>query len=251
MRVAGNSGQVAAENANTINILLIGFNPVVQAGLRSILAMDESINVIRLAEDADDAVLQMKDAAAEEHPVDVVITPTSNNSVNCVKAMRLIKDEFPEAATLVISDNDSDSNLIDAIHAGADGYVFLSNLSADILPQHIHGVLEGNSQIKASLLRNAVDSLLQNGRKTIAERTTEAARLTEREVDVLRLMGNGYSNKEICAGLEISQDTAKKHVRNIISKLGAHSRVHACIIAAQAGIVGNPAAKIKTSQSVA
>ncbi|NLE08108.1 MAG: response regulator transcription factor, partial [Dehalococcoidales bacterium] len=74
----------------------------------------------------------------------------------------------------------------------------------------------------------------------LAERTTEAAHLTEREVDVLRLMGNGESNKIIAETLGITLDTTKKHVRNVIDKLEARSRTHASIIAAQAGIVGNP-----------
>ena len=85
-----------------------------------------------------------------------------------------------------------------------------------------------------------MENLLQNGRKTLAERTTEAAHLTEREVDVLRLLGNGESNKIIAQTLGITLDTTKKHVGNIIDKLQARSRTHAAIIAAQAGIVGNP-----------
>ncbi|MDO8491314.1 MAG: helix-turn-helix transcriptional regulator, partial [Dehalococcoidia bacterium] len=79
-------------------------------------------------------------------------------------------------------------------------------------------------------------------RKTLAERTAEAAHLTAREVDVLRLLGNGDSNKEIAATLGITLDTAKKHVRNVIDKLQARTRTHAAIIAAQAGIVGKPVA---------
>jgi DNA-binding NarL/FixJ family response regulator len=94
--------------------------------------------------------------------------------------------------------------------------------------------------MSTALLRIAVENLLQNGRKTLAERTTEAAHLTEREVDVLRLMGNGDSNKIIAVTLGITMDTTKKHVRNIIDKLQAHSRTQAAIIAAQAGIVGKP-----------
>jgi DNA-binding NarL/FixJ family response regulator len=94
------------------------------------------------------------------------------------------------------------------------------------------------------LLRAAVDNLIENGRKTLAERTTDAAHLTEREVDVLRLMGNGDSNKMMAETLDITLDTVKKHVRNVIDKLQARSRTHAAIIAAQAGIVGNPVAAV-------
>ena len=104
----------------------------------------------------------------------------------------------------------------------------------------IQRVVEGNTQMKTSLLHTAVENLLQNGRKTLAERTAEAAHLTEREVDVLRLLGNGDSNKIIAETLGITLDTTKKHVRNVIDKMQARSRTHAAIIAAQAGIVGNP-----------
>ncbi len=74
----------------------------------------------------------------------------------------------------------------------------------------------------------------------LAERTAEAAHLTKREVDVLRLLGHGDSNNAISATLGITMDTTKKHVRNVIDKLQARSRTHAAIIAAQAGMVGNP-----------
>jgi DNA-binding NarL/FixJ family response regulator len=89
--------------------------------------------------------------------------------------------------------------------------------------------------------------LIQNGRKTLAERTTEAAHLTEREIDVLRLMGNGDSNKIMAETLGITLDTIKKHVRNVIDKLQARSRTHAAIIAAQAGIVGTPVTPVLES----
>jgi len=107
---------------------------------------------------------------------------------------------------------------------------------------------KGGAQVKTELLRKAVDDLIQNGRMTLAERTAEAAHLTPREVDVLRLMGNGDSNKAIAGTLFITLDTVKKHVGNVIAKLQARSRTHAAIIAAQAGIVGNPIAAIVEAQ---
>jgi len=108
------------------------------------------------------------------------------------------------------------------------------------LLESIHRVGKGGTQMKMELLRKAVDALIENGRKTLAERTAEAAHLTPREIDVLRLMGNGYTNKEIGETLGIASDTTKKHVQNVISKLEARSRTHAALIAAQAGIVGIP-----------
>jgi DNA-binding NarL/FixJ family response regulator len=166
-----------------------------------------------------------------------------------VQATRLIKDEFLEVSVLVLTEFDNDSNVIDAIQAGAGGYIFLNDLTPETLLQSIHRVVEGGAQIKTVLLRRAVDDLIQNGRKTLAERTAEAARLTPREVDVLRLMGNGDANKVIASTLGITLDTAKKHVRNVIDKLQARTRTHAAIIAAQVGIMGNPITTIGEDQS--
>jgi len=163
--------------------------------------------------------------------------------VDGVQATRLIKNEFPEVAVLVLTENPNDSYVIDAIHAGAGGYIFLKDMAPEELLQSIHRVVDGGTQMTTALLRAAVENLIDNGRKTLAERTTEAAHLTVREVDVLRLLGNGDSNKEIAETLGISMDTAKKHVRNVTDKLQARSRTHAAIMAAQAGIIGNPIAQ--------
>ena len=170
----------------------------------------------------------------------MVLTETRNDKADGVQTTRIIKDIFPEMAVIVLTENLNDCYVIDAIHAGAGGYIFLKDTTPEALLQSIHSVIEGAAQMKTELLHNAVENLIQNGRRTLAERTAEAAHLTEREVDVLRLLGNGDSNKIIAETLGITQDTAKKHVRNVIDKLEARSRTHAAIIAAQAGIVGKP-----------
>jgi DNA-binding NarL/FixJ family response regulator len=232
--------EVKERKPDTLGVLLIDFNPVVREGLQAILTKDERIKVIGDVPDEHEAIQHIKRASDRGQPVNVVLTETRSGKVDGVQAARLIKEQFPEVAVLVLTENINDSYVIDAIHAGAGGYIFLKDMSPETLLQSIHRVVEGVVQIKTELLRTAVENLIQNGRKTLAERTTEAAHLTEREVDVLRLMGNGDSNKIIAATLGITLDTTKKHVRNVIDKLQASSRTHAAIIAAQAGIVGNP-----------
>jgi DNA-binding NarL/FixJ family response regulator len=234
---------VIAQNKN-LGVLMIGFSPVVREGLQAILTKDEGITVIGDASDGIEALVQIKIASKRGRPVNVVLTETRNGKLDGVQVTRLIKDEFPEIAVMVLTENLNDSYVIDAIHAGAGGYIFLQDMSADVLLKSIHRVVEGSTQMKTTLLHTAVENLIQNGRKTLAERTAEAAHLTEREVDVLRLMGNGDSNKIIAATLSITLDTAKKHVRNVIDKMQARSRTHAAIIAAQAGLVGNPVSHI-------
>jgi DNA-binding NarL/FixJ family response regulator len=231
-----------------VGVLLIDFCPVVREGLQAILSKDERIKVIGDAPDENEALHHIKRASDRGQPVNVVLTETRSGKVDGVQATRLIKDEFPEVAVLVLTESVNDSYVIDAIHAGAGGYMFLKDMSPEMLLQSIHRVVAGGTQMSAALLRSAVENLIQNGRRTLAERTTEAAHLTEREVDVLRLMGNGDSNKQIAATLSITLDTAKKHVRNVIDKMQARSRTHAAIIAAQAGIVGNPVTAITQAQ---
>lgn len=231
---------VKEQKTGTLGVLMIGFNPVVRAGLQSILAQDENIRVIGDADDEHLALQHIKLTRDRGNTINVVLTETRNGKMDGVQATRLIKEEFPEIAVLVLTENLNDSYVIDAIHAGAGGYIFLKDMTPEALLLSIRRVMEGGMQMKTELLHTAVENLLQNGRKTLAERTAEAAHLTEREVDVLRLMGNGDSNKLIAASLNITLDTTKKHVHNVIDKMQARSRTHAAIIAAQAGIVGNP-----------
>jgi len=239
---------VMQRESENLGVLMIGFSPVVREGLQAILTKDNRIRVIGDAPDEQQALLHIKRAIDRGQPVNVVLTETRSGKVDGVQATRLIKDAFPGIAVLVLTDNNNDSYVIDAIHAGAGGYMFLKDMSPEVLLQSIHRVVEGGAQMTTALLHAAVENLLQNGRKTLAERTAEAAHLTEREVDVLRLMGNGDSNKIIAGTLCITLDTTKKHVRNVIDKMQARSRTHASIIAAQAGIVGKPVAASVDSQ---
>jgi DNA-binding NarL/FixJ family response regulator len=225
-----------------LRVLLIGFSPVVLQGLQAILSKDAGIEVIQDSLEGNDAIFRIKRASDRGQPVNVVLTESRNGRVDGVQVTRLIKERYPGIAVLVLTENLNDSYVIDAIHAGAGGYIFLHEMSSEMLLQSVHRVVEGSTQMTTALLRTAVENLIQNGRKTIAERTTEAAHLTGREVDVLRLMGNGDSNKIIAETLGITLDTTKKHVRNVIDKMQARSRTHAAIIAAQAGIVGKPVA---------
>jgi DNA-binding NarL/FixJ family response regulator len=226
--------------AQLLRVLLIGFSPVTRAGLQAILADDDEVAVVGDVAAGREALPQLKQASAQGRPIDVVLTETRPNRWDGVQATKLIKDDFPDVSVLVLTESENDSNVIDAIEAGAGGYIFLKDMTPETLLQSIHGVVGGGTQMKAELLRKAVDTLIENGRKTLAERTAEAANLTPREIDVLRLMGNACTNQTIMETLGISLDTTKKHVQNVIGKLEARSRTHAAIIAAQAGIVGSP-----------
>jgi len=245
-RILGEAGRAELK---TVRVLMIGFNPVVREGLQAILAMDYGIELIPDAADIEQALLQLKQASDQGRPVNIVLTETRTGTLDGIQATRLIKEQFPEVAVLVLTENINDSYVIDAIQAGTGGYIFLKDMAPEELLQGIHRAVEGGVQMKTELLHTAVENLLQNGRKTLAKRMAETAHLTEREVDVLRLLGNGDSNKAIAETLGITIDTTKKHVRNVIKKMQARTRTHAAIIAAQAGIVGKPVAAVVEAQS--
>jgi DNA-binding NarL/FixJ family response regulator len=230
-----------AQLPENMGVLMVGFNPIVNQGLESVLSQDERIQVIAEVPDALEAVKVIKQSQTDGRQVSVVLTETKTPTIDGVQVAKLIKREFPEVAVLVLTENPDDSCVIDAIQSGAAGYIFLNDATPEILVQSIYGAVEGCSQISSKVLRSAVDHYIQNGGKTVAERRAEAAHLTDREIEVLELLGRGDSNKAIAETLGISLDTTKKHVRNVIDKLQAHGRTHAAIIAAQSGIVGNPA----------
>ena len=223
-----------------VGVLMIALPPVIREGLQSILKKDEKIKVVGDVPNEHQAIEQIIQANKMGQPVKVVLTETRSGNVDGVQAIRAVKQVFPGICALVLTENLNDSYVIDTIDAGADGFIFLKDMSPEMLLQTIHRVVDGGTQMKAELRRSAVETLIQNSRKTLAERTAGAASLTEREVDVLRLMGNGDTNKLIAEKLGITMDTTKKHVREVIVKLNARSRAKAAIIAAQMGLVGKP-----------
>ena len=148
---------VKQREPKNLGVLLIDFSPVVREGLQAILAKDEGIEVIGDAPDGHEALPHIKRAYDRGRPVNVVLTETRNGKVDGVQATRLIKEEFPEVAVLVLTENINDSYVIDAIQAGAGGYIFLKDMSPEVLLQSIHRVVEGGTQMKTELLRTAVE----------------------------------------------------------------------------------------------
>ena len=117
----------------TVRVLLIGFYPIVREGLKAILAVDYEIEPVLEAADADQALLQLKQASDEGRPIHVVLTEARTSTLDGIHTTRLIKQAYPEIPVLVLTKCINDSNLIDAIHAGAAGYFFLDDMSPKVL----------------------------------------------------------------------------------------------------------------------
>jgi DNA-binding NarL/FixJ family response regulator len=217
-----------------ISVLIVDDHPVVREGLRAMLATDEAIEVVAEAGDGAEAV-----AKTAEHEPDVVLMDLRMPNLDGLEATRRIKAQNPATAVIMLTMYDNDAYVIDAVRAGAGGYL-LKDASRDLLGHTIRAVNCGGTLIKTALLREAIAGLVD----TSAERSRESSQAiggleepTPREREVLTLLAEGYTNKEIGQKLIIAEDTAKKHVQNIIAKLGASDRTHAVMKAARAGLV--------------
>jgi DNA-binding NarL/FixJ family response regulator len=143
--------------------------------------------------------------------------------VNGIEAIIAIRSEFPDARIIVLSTYSGDIQVVRALKAGARAYLLKSNVNKELLAT-IRAVHAGQKRIPAEVASG------------LAEHTGEDG-LTDREVDVLRLIADGNANKEIAARLGLAEDTVKRHVTNILSKLGANDRTHAVTIGLKRGII--------------
>ncbi len=150
--------------------------------------------------------------------------------VNGIEAARQIRDISPSTKILMLTVSDEEDDLYEAIKAGANGYL-LKEISVEEVAEAIRAVVQGQSLISPSMA-----SKLLNEFNALAERAEErqqypAPALTARELEVLKLVARGMSNREIADKLFISENTVKNHVRNILEKLHLHSRMEAVMYA--------------------
>ena len=208
-----------------IRVLIADDQALFRRGLFVVLGTEDDIDVVAEAEDGEEAVTK-----AEEMAPDVVLMDVRMPRVNGIEAARRIREMLPSTRILMLTVSDEEDDLYEAIKAGANGYL-LKEISVEEVASAIHSVMQGQSLISpsmASKLLNEFNSLA----KMAAEREQlPAPVLTARELEVLKLVARGMSNKDVADELFISENTVKNHVRNILEKLHLHSRMEAVMYA--------------------
>lgn len=205
-----------------IRILIVDDHSVVRQGLRMFLGLDPELEVIGEAQDGAEGVRM-----AHLLKPDVVLMDLLMPVMDGITAIGTIRREMPEVEVLALTSVLEDASVVGAVRAGAIGYM-LKDTQADELCRAIKAAAEGQVQLSPK----AAARLMREVRAPESPET-----LTERETEVLRLLAQGQSNKEIAHTLSIGEKTVKTHVSNVLGKLGVQSRTQAALYAVRIGLV--------------
>ena len=209
-----------------IRVLLTDDHAIVRKGVRALLATERDIQVVGEAGNGAEAV-----AKAETLCPDVILMDLMMPELDGIEATRQITANIPGARVIVLTSFAADDKVFPAIKAGALGYL-LKDSGPEELLRAIRQVYRGEPSLEPSIARKVLFELAQPPK----QQPLTADPLTQRELDVLRLIAQGFSNKEIALKLSVSELTVRTHVSNVLSKLHVASRTQAALYALQKGI---------------
>jgi DNA-binding NarL/FixJ family response regulator len=217
-------------------LLIADDHALLRAGIRAMLEGKPEVEVVGEAQDGEEAV-----ALCRELRPDLVLMDLSMPEMDGIEAIRAIKGEFPRIGVLVLSAHADQDLLLEAVRAGAAGYV-LKGVGPDELLGAVRRTLGGESPVDQELVMRLVRRLAEEARppaEPSAGKREETApgSLTTRELDVLRLLATGKTNRQIAHELHLSLSTVKRHLERIISKLGVSDRTQAAVKAVELGLI--------------
>ena len=203
---------------NPIRILTVDDHPLLRKGIAALVNGEHDLELVAEASNGHEAI-----DAFRVHRPDVTLMDLQMPEVDGLDAIDRIRREFPEARIIVLTTYSGDTQVLRALKAGARGYILKGHVHKELLDA-IRAVHAGQKRIPAEIAAQ------------LADHATDDA-LTEREIDVLKLVAAGNANKQIADQLSIGEATVKSHVSNILSKLGANDRSHAVTIGLKRGII--------------
>ena len=212
-------------NSPPLRVLIVEDDPVMQLGLEQSLAAHPQLAIVGQAEDGYLGV-----RAALDLKPDVVVMDIGLPRLDGIAATAEIKKALPNVRVVMLTSHTADTEIIAALSSGADAYC-IKGANVDRLLVAIAAVAEGAAYLDPQIARKVIDRL-----KPPAP-AGNFAHLSQRELEVLKLMVEGYSNPEIASRLYLSANTVKTHVRNIMNKLSVDDRVQAAVVALRSGLV--------------
>jgi DNA-binding NarL/FixJ family response regulator len=210
-----------------MKVIICDDQAIVRDGLELLLKLEKDIDVVGLAQDGAEAV----DLVSRTSP-DLVLMDIKMPGMNGVDATRKICTLYPNTKVLVLTTFDNDEWVFDAIRAGASGYLMKDTPRGKVI-EAVRGTVMGKSYVDPLVAGKLLDRVAS---KQEQPATVITARLTNREVEVLRLLAQGLSNAEIAEKLHLSEGTVRNHVSSIFSKLDVTDRTQAAILAIRHGL---------------
>jgi DNA-binding NarL/FixJ family response regulator len=230
MMLKGADFQVAKATENQtagepIRVLIVDDHALFRRGLQMVLEGESDIDVVGEANDGHEAVEK-----AEQTTPDVVLMDVRMPRRSGIEATRAIKDTQPLTRILMLTISDEEADLYEAIKAGASGYL-LKEISIEEVSGAVRAVHQGQSLISPSMASKLLTEFASMVKRRDERAQVPGPRLTDRELEVLKLVAKGMNNRDIGQELFISENTVKNHVRNILEKLHLHSRMEAVVYA--------------------
>ena len=210
-----------------MKVLICDDQAITREGLSMLLALDRDITVVAQARDGAEGV-----ELAALHQPDLVLMDLKMPGMNGIEATRQIRSRFPAIRVLVLTTYDDDQWVIDAVRAGAAGYLLKDTTREELLTA-VRGTVDGKSFVDPAVAGKVLGVV--SGRQS-QPASILTAKLSEREVDVLSLLARGFTNADIAAQLHLSEGTVRNHVSTIFAKLDVNDRTQAAVVAIRHGL---------------
>jgi DNA-binding NarL/FixJ family response regulator len=221
-----------AQSSEPVRVLVVDDQELFRRGLIMLLSGDTDIEVVGEAADG----ITATELATTTAP-DVILLDVRMPRRTGVEACRAIKEAVPATKIIMLTVSDEEADLYESVKNGASGYL-LKDSSIEEVAQAVRVVSEGQSLISPSMAVKLIDEFKQMSKPEREQ--GPALKLTERELEVLRLVAKGLNNREVAKELFISENTVKNHVRNILEKLQLHSRMEAVMYAMREKLLDLP-----------